>query len=141
LGVIAETVLIDTGPLVAMLSSRDAHHARCVKQAQEFPARLYTCWPVITEAAYILRSAPSAVDALLQRVGAGNLAILSLAEADTEQIRSIIAKYGDQLFDLADVCLMHLANRESIEHVFTLDERHFSVFRKDNGQPLTLHPA
>jgi len=45
-----------------------------------------------------------------------------------------------QEFDLADACLMHLSDREAIPHVFTLDRRHFSVFRKNDGNALTLLP-
>ncbi len=137
---IAEPVLIDTGPIVAMLSDRDDHHDRCVEQSRELPRRLFTCWPVGTEAAFILRNAAGAVDGLLRRVSAGDLAILPLTASDAESVRWILAKYRDQQFDLADVCLMHLANRDGIEHVFTIDKRHFSVFRNATGASLKLLP-
>lgn len=35
---------------------------------------------------------------------------------------------------------MHLAEREEIEHVFTLDRRDFSAFRTASGKALTLLP-
>ncbi|MEX0937736.1 MAG: PIN domain-containing protein [Pirellulales bacterium] len=130
---IAKTVLIDTGPIVAMLSGRDAYHTRCVEQARALPRNLFTCWPVITEAAFILRNSPGAVDRLLERVSAGALTILPLTESDAEPIRSILAKYADQQFDFADACLMHLAKREAIERVFTIDRRHFAVFQTATG--------
>jgi hypothetical protein len=139
--VIAKPVLIDTGPIVAMLSHRDAYHARCVEQARELPRRLFTCWPVITEAAFILRHAAGAVDGLLERVSTGDLTTLPLTESDADSIRLILATYGDQQFDLADACLMHLANRDGIDHVFTIDRRHFSVFRNAAGNSLKLFPA
>ena len=130
---IAKTVLIDTGPIVAMLSARDAQQARCVQQARELPRTLFTCWPVITEAAFILRNNPGAVDGLLERVSIGALTVLQLTESDAEPVRSILGKYADQQFDLADACLMHLAGREGIEHVFTIDRRHFGVFKTASG--------
>ena len=46
--------LIDTGPIVAMLNQSDPSHAACSAAFQELPAPLLTCWPFVTEAAYIL---------------------------------------------------------------------------------------
>jgi uncharacterized protein len=131
--VIAKAVLIDTGPIVAILSDRNAYHARCFEQARQLPPNLFTCWPVITEAAFILRNTPGAVDGLLARISAGALTLLPLTGSDAEPVRSILAKYVDQQFDLADARLMHLANREGIEHVFTIDRRDFGIFKPNRG--------
>lgn len=133
-------VLIDAGPLVAMLSSRDSHHERCIHQSKQLPEVLFTCWPTITEAAHLLHRTSGAVGALLSRIHIGALRILPLSQADAASISAILAKYGDQSFDFADACLMHLAERENIEHVFTLDRRHFSVFRTASDQSLTVLP-
>ena len=52
---IPSPVLIDAGPLVAMLSTKDEHHQRCIEQSGELPETLFSCWPAITEAAYLLK--------------------------------------------------------------------------------------
>ena len=136
-----EPVLVDTGPLLALYSQRDAHHAACEQLFDSLPiGKAYTCWPVITEAAYMLRKRPDHRDDLLQAVLDGDLVILRLRERDLEPVRDIFAKYHDQDVNLADACLLHLADREQINAVFTLDRRHFSVFRKVDGSALHVLP-
>lgn len=124
-----------------MLHAREMHHAACVEAARELPESLLTCWPAITEAAYLLRSSPTGVQVLLSRIERGLLEILPLTSKDISSIAAILDQYSDQGFDFADGCLMYLSERENIDHVFTLDRRHFGVFRKRNGDSLTLLPS
>lgn len=134
-------ILIDTGPLVALVDRNDPYHAACVKQARELGEPNYTCWPVITEACYLLRSRPDLVQRLLEACHEGVYQILSLGANDIPEIGGTLAKYGDQRIDLADACLVHLAEREGINTVFTVDRRHFELFRNTAGLPLELLPG
>lgn len=133
-------ILIDTGPLVALMNRADPHHAACDAVAKSIRLPLLTCWPVITEAAYLLRRSPQSVNTLLTYCNGSMLEILPLAKADLPAIDAILKQYGDQQFDLADAALMHLANRDAIGSAFTLDRRHFSLFRNRQGNPLVLLP-
>jgi len=133
-------ILIDTGPLVALLDRNDSHHEICSVTAKEVRLPLLSCWPVITEAAYLLRRSPQAVSTLLAYCDGSLIEMLPLEKGDLAPMDSILTAYADQGFDLADVCLMHLANRERIETVFTLDQRHFSVFRTAMGERLLILP-
>jgi predicted nucleic acid-binding protein len=54
-------VLIDTGPLVAIVSERDAEHSACIEQSRTISRPMVTCWPVVTEAVWLLRSRPASV--------------------------------------------------------------------------------
>jgi predicted nucleic acid-binding protein len=47
-------ILIDAGPIVALLH-RDGHnHERCVRALRTLREPLATAWPVLTEAMYLL---------------------------------------------------------------------------------------
>ncbi len=131
-------VLVDTGPLVAMRNTRDQHRDRVEELAQGLPEQLMTCWPVLTEAAYLLRDHPQEVQVLLDSVRKGLLILLPLTAADAALIALILDKYADHSFSLADASLMHLAEREGIEEIFTLDEKDFGLFRSSRGTRLTL---
>lgn len=136
-----KTALIDTGPLVALLHADDPMHRVCDEIANSIRLPLRTCLPVITEAAYLLRRNPQIVQTLLTYCGGSILEVVPLAGSDFSSIARILLKYSDQKFDLADAAMMHLAERDNIPFVFTLDHRHFGVYRTAAGKPLTLSPT
>ena len=133
-------LLIDTGPIVAILLDSDEHHNACVEQLRSIRGPLLTCWPVITEAAWLLRAYPEAIRRLLASFGGRPFDLLPLDEMDLSAIAAILAKYASLGIQLADASLVHLANREQIESIFTLDRRDFGVLRLAHGKKLRLVP-
>jgi len=133
-------VLVDTGPLVAILSDADEHHEACVEMLHSLPGPLFSCWPVITEAVWLLRRFPTAVDRLLRSLHSGFLEILPLTSLEAEGIAKIINRYANLRPQLADAALVYLAIRDNIDTVFTLDRRDFSVYRGARNRPFKLIP-
>ena len=133
-------VLADTGPIVAILSRRDQYHRVCVDALREMPGPLFTCWPVITEAAWLLRRDADAIQQLLNSIDAGLFEMLALTTADAKPISSIMKKYRDIRIQLADAALVHLAARDRVDTVFTLDRRDFSVYRLPRGKSFRILP-
>jgi hypothetical protein len=133
-------VLLDTGPLVAILSRKDFHHRACVAQLRMIAPPLLTCWPVITEAAWLLRQHPLAVQWLLASFTKQWIKLLALAERDAEPIAKILQRYRKLNAQLADAALVHLAEREGLDTVFTLDRRDFSVYRFSGKRSFRLLP-
>ncbi|HTA67298.1 MAG TPA: PIN domain-containing protein [Bryobacteraceae bacterium] len=133
-------VLVDTGPIVAILSASDQHHAPCVEQLRSIRGPLLTCWPVLTEAAWLLRAYPRALRVLMSSFQGRPFELLPLGEADLFGIATILGKYQGLGIQLADASLVHLANREGIETVFTLDRRDFDVLRLARGKKFRVIP-
>jgi uncharacterized protein len=133
-------ILVDTGPLVALLRRSDTHHELCVDQARLLPFPFLTSRPVVTEASWLLRDTPGTVDALLGQTEQGLVQPLNLDSDPIGWLRSFMAKYSDLKPDFADVSLCYLAEREGISSVFTLDRRDFTVYRSSQNRPFRLLP-
>jgi len=134
-------VLIDTGPLVAILSKSDEHHERCVEALRSLPGPLFSCWPVITEAAWLLRKSPRAVQQLLRSLDSGFVELLPLGSLDANGLADIMKKYASLRPQLAHAALVYLAGRDGIETIFTLDRRDFSVYRSARKRPFRILPG
>ena len=133
-------VLVDTGPLVAILSRRDHFHSICVETLKTVVPPLLTCWPVLTEAAWLLRGEPAAVKRLLGSADGSLLSLLPLDGSEAAKISAILERYRQIRPQLADAVLVYLAERERIDTVFTLDRRDFSVFRLPGNRAPRLLP-
>jgi uncharacterized protein len=121
-------VLIDTGPIVALLDADDRHHRVCVETFKRLREAPFTTWPVLTEAGHLLAHIPGAVLKLLTLVTRGAIAIASLTAADLPRISELLETYDDLPADFADATLVRVAERERIAMIFTLD-RDFQVYR------------
>jgi hypothetical protein len=137
---VTKRVLLDAGPLVAIFSERDQYHALCVEQLRALPVPLVTCWPVLAEAAYLLRGRVDAVRAMMGGFSTGLFALADLGVADLPRIAAILERYQKLSPQLADAALVHVAERDGLDTVFTLDRRDFGVFRRRGRRPFRLLP-
>lgn len=122
-------ILVDAGPLIAVIHKDDAHHARCVDTLQSITEPLGTVWPALTEAMYLLSFSWKAQDALWEMVERGVVELLTLDRRDMSRARDWMKKYKDLPMDLADAALVAVAEREKIRRIFTLDRRDFEIYR------------
>ena len=77
---------------------------------------------------------------LLRRVSEGIPAMLPLASLEARSIADLLKKYESMRPQLADTSLVHLAVRESIDTIFTLDRRDFSVYRSARNRRFRFIP-
>ena len=65
------SVLIDTGPLVAFLNRRERFHAWATEVLDAIEPPIFTCDPVLSEACFLLQDVSGGQDAVLELVSRG----------------------------------------------------------------------
>lgn len=139
--VLFQRVLVDTGPLVAVLNRGDSQHPRCVETLKTIRPPLLTSWPVITEAAWLLRNHHDLLTGLYSLAARGIFRILDISQDELADLQRLMNRYKSLSPQLADLSLVHLAQREGLETVFTLDRRDFSVYRRKGRTGFQLLPG
>lgn len=133
-------ILVDAGPLVALVDAGDQHHAKCVAALRIMREPLATIWPPLTEAMYLLADLPKAQEALWEMLERNAVQLLPLDSTDAPRIRELMRKYSNRPMDLADAALLRVAEREGIRKIFTVDRRDFAVYRLHGRIRPTLIP-
>lgn len=121
--------IADSGLLKAALDADDRHHAWA---AQEFSrhAPFHTCDAVLAEVAALLR-APAVV---MQLVVNGDVVVDFDLQTERVRVLELLAKYHDHPMDLADACIVRMAELEERVKVWTTDRRDFSAYRRHGRQ-------
>ena len=124
-----EGVLLDTGPLVALLSKHDANHDRAKHLFAECEPPLRSCEAVVAEACLLMRkvdaTGPAEVLALARK-GVYEIA-LALDDHWTE-VEALLRKYASRGVSLADACLIRCAELSEEPRILTFDSD-FDIYR------------
>lgn len=135
-----DRAVVDTGPLVAVVREREEAHTRCVNALKQLRPPLLTCWPVLTEVAWLLRKEPDGLKTVGGLIRTGSVRLVELDDEALHWIIAFMERYASVGAQLADAALMYIAQRDRIETVLTLDVRDFSVYRTSDGRALTILP-
>jgi uncharacterized protein len=122
-------VLVDAGPLVAIIDAAEPAHDACIETLRSIRDPLITVWPALTEAMHLLKSSWQGQRLLWSRLETAAIALAPLDHADAPRMRELMEKYRDLPMDIADAALVRVAERDDLTRVFTLDRRHFSIYR------------
>lgn len=133
-------ILVDAGPLVALIDADDQHHGKCAAALKGIHEPLATVWPPFVEAMYLLSDLPLAQEALWEILDRGVVLLLPVDSNDFTRIRKLMRKYANRPMDLADAALLRVAEREGVRKIFTIDRKDFSVYRLNNLTRLRFIP-
>jgi predicted nucleic acid-binding protein len=127
------TVILDTGPLVALLNRRERHHAWVRRVLDMIEPPVFTCDAVLSEACFLLRSVEGGPDAVLELVGRGIVKSDFRVTAEIDTVRALMKKFRDVPMSLADACLVRMTELEPQSAVLTLDSD-FGLYRRNRRQ-------
>jgi uncharacterized protein len=123
------TLLVDAGPLVALIDRGDPYHKSCCQVIAGIDEPLDTVWPAHTEAMYLLGASAVAQRALWDMLELGALRLQEVTLEDCPRMRELMWKYRDLPMDLADAALVRVAECEHCRRIFTVDRRDFELYR------------
>jgi Predicted nucleic acid-binding protein, contains PIN domain len=132
-------VLLDTGVIVALLDRSERLHRACAGAVRELQAPLITCEAVIAESCYLLRDLSGASEAVIENVAAGVFQIPFQLSRESAGVKHVLRKYRDRKIDLADACLIRLADEFGTADILTLD-RDFLIYRWGKNKPFRMLP-
>ena len=129
-------VLLDTGPLVAFLNSRDTHHEWTKHQWAIIKPPLLTCESVLAETCYLIRNAHDGADRVFELISRGILRVDFDLAAEMEQVSRLIKRYSDIPMSLADACLVRMAEKHTRASILTLDSD-FRFYRTNDRRVIS----
>jgi predicted nucleic acid-binding protein len=133
-------VLIDTGPIVALLDASDFNHQTIVSALEALGDPLVTVWPIVVESMYLLSYSWRSQRALWEMLETGAIVLLPLDAHDVPRMKQLMEKYGDRPMDMADAALVRVAEREGLRRILTLDRTDFTIYRLARKGTFTLLP-
>jgi uncharacterized protein len=122
-------VLLDTGPLVALLSKDDAHHERAVRLFDDCRPPLRSCEAVLAEACFLMRKVHPAGPAEVVALGRRGVYELGIGvDQHWIAIEALLKKYADRPISLADASLIRCAEVHDEPRILTFDDD-FTLYR------------
>jgi predicted nucleic acid-binding protein len=134
---VAEVILLDTGPLVALLDKDEEHHAWAANRMRDLTPPLMVCEAVLTEASFLLKSHPRARLQMRLWIQSGFLRHVARDEAAILRALALVERYANVPMSFADACLVAWAESTPGARLFTLD-RDFLIYRQQDDKPLAL---
>lgn len=133
----ATSLILDTGPWVALHCKNERHHAWARQQFAAHTGPFITCEAVATETCFLLARAgfdPAKALALIER-GVVRIA-MSLAE-ESQAVAALFNRYDNVPASLADACLIRMSELYDPCKLLTLDSD-FHVYRRHGRKTIPL---
>ena len=136
-----ERILVDSGPLIALLVSRDQHHAWEPQQFERLAPPVPTCEAALPEAQFLVRRLGGNPLVVLDMVARGAVSVAFQVEDEIDRLRELQSAYRDVPMSLADACLVRMSELYSRCRLLTTDSD-FRTYRRNGRQviPALLPP-
>jgi uncharacterized protein len=134
---VAASVIVDTGPIVALLDADDQQHEWVKAQFARLRPPLLTCEAVLTESCFLIARGGGDASAVIQLAERGVISVARLFDAEAAPIARLMRRYRNVPMSLADACLVRLIELTSQATLFTLDSD-FEIYRQKGRRLIPL---
>jgi len=128
-------VVIDAGPLVALLNQSDRHHRWVREVLDTVEPPVFTCEAVISEACFLLSRIRDGQDAVLGLLSKDIVKVDFRLTTEVDALRALMKKFANVPMSLADACLVRMTELEPHSRILTLDSD-FRVYRRNRRQAI-----
>ena len=129
-------VLLDAGPLVALLSHTDSARPWAEEQFLQ-PGPFLTCEAVLSEACFLVRHNGGDASRIMAMLDRGSIRLGMNLSEELSAVRKLFEKYDNVPASLADACLIRMSELYDPCVVLTLDSD-FHVYRRHGRQTIPL---
>jgi predicted nucleic acid-binding protein len=133
--------LIDTGAILALLDRTDRWHDSCVGAFHQLRLPLLTSEAVFAELFHLLGDTRTEMEATWQFVLSGALVLGAIEDAELQSVHGWMPRNWDRPMDFADATLVHLAKRESLSVILTVDHADFATYRIEGKRQFRVLPV
>jgi hypothetical protein len=133
--------LIDTGAILALLDRNDRWHRACADALAEARLPFLTSAAVLAELFHLAGDHRREIAAAWGFLRSGAVQVAPIGDDDLPALDELMARYADHPMDFADATLVHLAQRESLTEVFTVDHDDFETYRIGGRRHFRIMPT
>lgn len=137
----AASTLIDTGAILALLDPDDPWHGFCETAFRQLRFPLLTSEAVLTETFHLIDRSRKSKETAWKFLRSGAIVLGPIEDTELSQLKRLMEQYWDQPMDFADATLVHLANRESLSAILTIDQAHFATYRLEGKKRFHVLPV
>ncbi len=135
-------LVLDTGPILALLNADDRDHQRCVAMVTHVGEDLVVPGPVLVEVDYwaLKLLGHDAWEVFIEDVASGAYRLRHLDEDDLVRATELERTYANLDLGLVDASVVVTCERLGETKVATLDRRDFAIVRPRHCDALTILP-
>jgi predicted nucleic acid-binding protein len=133
--------LIDTGAILAIVEADESWHSACLEALQSVRIPLFTTEAVLTELFHLIGRSAHNIGKAWNFVRSGAVTVRPVDDSDLPTLQALMVQYRERPMDFAHATLVHLAARESLSLILTIDRDDFETYRIGGRKKFTILPA
>ena len=136
-------LVLDTGPILALLDADDPAHTSCVSLLDDTDEPLVVVAPTLVEVDYWIRKRlqPEVWSIFVEDIARGAYRLEHLTDDDLTRVAELETAYSDLDLGMVDASVITVCEKLGEKKVATLDQRHFRAVRPRHCDYLELVPV